>query len=251
MIAEILTSIGLTPEQAELYTSLLDHGAQTAGKLSKTTKIQRTYVYPVARELVKKGLITMERKGRTTTFIPQPPERLLSQAEDVKIHAAQAYAALEGLLPSLKTKYSAAESKPVVSYFEGIEGIKKVYMDTIKEGKTIYALVEPSKIDRTIHEWLMSQYVKLRKDHHIEAKVIVATGPQTQVFIRRDEAELRDTRVVSGKSYPFQHEINIYGTKVAIINHKKGTPCIGIIIDNPVIAATFRAWFDLTWDRIK
>ena len=251
MITEILTSIGLTPEQADLYASLLEHGAQTAGKLSKTTKIQRTYVYPVVRELVKKGLVAMEKKGRTTTFIPQSPERLLTQAEDVKTHAAQAYAALEGILPGLKTTYQAIEAKPTITYHEGVEGIKKIYMDTIKDEKTIYALVEPSTIDPDIHHWLMSQYVQLRKDHHIEAKVIVATGPQTQGFIRRDKAELRDTRVVSGKSYPFQHEINIYGTKVAIINHKKGTPFIGIIIDNPIIAATFRAWFDLTWDRVK
>lgn len=250
MISEILTSIGLTPEQADLYTSLLEHGAQTAGKLAKTTKIQRTYVYPVARELAKKGLVAMEKKGRTTTFIPQPPERLLTQAEDVKTHAAQAFAALEGILPSLKTKYSAAESKPVVSYFEGIEGIQRVYMDTLHEGKPILAIVETSKVDQIVYDWVTTVYSRERVKRGIPVKALVATGPKTPRYAGLSKKEIREIKIFDSKKFPIEHEVNIYGDKLAIINHRKGSRLLGIIIDQPVIAATFRSWFKLTWAHI-
>lgn len=247
MIEEILTSLGLTPEQVDIYQSLLTNGSQTATKLAKTTKVQRTYIYRVAQELVAKGLVAMDKKDRTTVFVPQSPDHLLTQAEEVKTKAIQAQTALEGILPSLKTKYQAIEAKPTVTYYEGVEGIKKVYMDTIKEGKPILAMVETSKVEPDIYEWITKEYVKLRVEAKIPVKAIVASGQKTQSYERQNDAELRETKRIDSEKFPFEHEINIYGTKLAIINHRKGTTLMGIIIDNPVVAKTFKSWFELTW----
>lgn len=251
MITEILTSLGLTPEQVEIYESLLTNGFQTAAQLGKSTKVQRTYVYPVAKELVVKGLVAMDKKGRTTVFIPQSPDHLLTQAEEVKTKAIQAQKALEGILPSLKSKYQAIETKPVVTYYEGVEGIKKVYLDTIKEKQPILALVETSKVEQEIYNWVTKDYLKLRVENQIPVQAIVASGPKTAAYVGRDEKELRETKIIPSDKYPFEHEINIYGSKVAILNHRRGSPLIGIIIDNPVIAKTFRSWFALTWESLK
>lgn len=250
-MTDILTSLGLTPEQVDIYESLLTHGPQSAGSLAKTTHVQRTYIYRVAGELVTKGLVAMDKKGKTSLYIPQSPDHLLTQAEELKSKATQAQKALEGILPSLKTKYQAIEAKPVITYYEGIEGIKKVYLDTIKEGKPILALVETSKADPEIYDWVTAEYVKLRISANISVRAIVATGSKTEEYTLRDKTELRETKTVNSERFPFEHEINIYGNKVAIINHRKGTQLIGIIMDNPVIAKTFRSWFELTWSGIS
>lgn len=247
-MTDILTSLGLTPEQVDIYESLLTHGSQTASSLAKTTKVQRTYIYRVAQELVAKGLVAMDTKGKTALYVPQSPDHLLTQAEEMKTKATQAQKALEGILPSLKTKYQAIEAKPTITYYEDVEGIKKVYMDTIKEGKPILAILHPDKIDPDVHAWLDEEYIKKRLAANIEAKVIVPSGQETKEYQARNISEKRVTKVVDGSKYHFEHEINIYGTKVAIINHRKGADLIGIIIDNPVIANTFRAWFMLSWE---
>lgn len=46
-----LINAGLSPEQADIYLSLLDHGPQTAISLAETTKVKRTYVYKICQEL--------------------------------------------------------------------------------------------------------------------------------------------------------------------------------------------------------
>lgn len=248
MTTDILTRVGLTPEQADLYQSLLTHGPQTATSLSKTTKIGRTYIYRVGQELTKKGLIRMERKEHKTRFFPLSPDFLTTQAEEQKTKAQEAQIALESILPELKMKYSAAEDRPTVTYFEGMEGIKKIYLDTIKDKNPILALLEPGQIDPEITTWLDTQYIPKRIANKIPVQAIVSQGTATKPYIERNEQELRETKIIRTKTKHFPQEINIYGSKVALITHTNGQKKLGIIIDNPIIAETFKSWFDLTWE---
>ncbi|RJR28546.1 hypothetical protein C4564_04900 [Candidatus Microgenomates bacterium] len=248
---DTLIKIGLSPEEVELYLSLLEKGAQSAAQLASSTSVKRTYVYRVASSLANKGLVTEAKHGRATVFEPNSPDHLLSLAEAKKIEAEQAQTSLEGVLSSLASKYRAIEAKPVVTYFEGPEGVKKVYRDTLTENGTILALVQTSKVDNEIYEWVTTKYAKNRIKAGIPVRAVVASGQKTKEYIGKNEAELRETKVIQNDKYPFEHEINIYGDKIAIINHRSGTKLMGIIIDNEIIAKTFRSWFEITWDQTK
>ncbi len=251
MYEDILTSLGLTDEQTQIYLSLLSRGPQTVSDLTKSTKVQRTYIYRIAEELIGKGLVAIEGKAKKTTFTPLSPDHLLRQAEDAKTKAERAHLALEGILPRLKEKYALIDQRPVVTYYEGIEGIKKVYMDTIQEGKEILAIVETSKVDKDIYKWVTTEYVEHRVKARIPVRAIVASGSKTEEYIKKNEAELRETVIVESNKFPFENEINIYGQKIALINHRIGTQLIGIIIDNSSIARTYRSWFELTWQTFS
>ena len=251
MIQEILTNLGLTSEEADIYQSLLNNGSQSASELDKTSKVKRTYVYRICQELAKKNLVTIEKKGQTTRFIPQSPDFLLTQAQEQKVKAEQAQQALETILVQLKSKFNRVEAKPTISYFEGIDGVKKVYLDTIKTNKPILALVETSKVDEKVYRWITTDYVRLRVIEKIPVKSIVASGPKTPIYTKLDKHELRETRIILSRQFPFENEINIYGDKIAIINHRRGSKLLGIIIDNPFIASTFRSWFMVTWKKLQ
>jgi sugar-specific transcriptional regulator TrmB len=247
MLSEILTNAGLTPEQADIYLSLLTHGTQSVGQLTKTTKVQRTYIYKVCQELIIRGLIAQTKKDRGTTFSPLSPDYLLSYSEEQKSKVQQAQAALEGILPTLKDKFSAIEEKPVITYFEGIEGIKKVYMDTIKVGKDIKAILQTSEVDDNIQTWLDKIYIKERLKLKLRAKVIVSSGKWSERYRSKNDEFFRETILVPGDIFPFKHEVDIYGDKIAFINYKKGESLIGIIVDNKQISKTMEALFDLAW----
>jgi len=111
-------------------------------------------------------------------------------------------------------------------------------------------LVETSKVDPVIYDWVTTHYVKDRTRNQISVKAIVTTGDNTPIYTERDKAELRQTKVVSKSNFPFEQEINIYDDKIAIINHKAGEKLLGIIINDPSTATTFRSWFELTWKNI-
>lgn len=144
----------------------------------------------------------------------------------------------------------ASETKPVVTYFEGVEGVKKIYMDTIHEGKEILAILQPTKIDNHLEDWLKMTYVKLRKASGVGARVLVAGTEKANDYIANDVEYLRETKIIPEQTYPLGHEINIYGSKIAMINNLEGEKLLGVIINNTSISQTFKSWFELTWIKL-
>lgn len=251
MITEVLNDLGLSIEEAEIYSTLLDKGSLSASEIAKNSKVKRTYVYAVCKTLIKKGLIQQLTERNVTKFALLSPDHLMDLAERQKQEALKASQTLEGILPTLKTKYSSVETKPVVTYFEGYEGIKKVYMDTINEGKTIYAFLQNSDIDPEFRTWLRENYAKQRAKDKILAKVILSSGDYAKEYSKTGTELNREVKIIPANKYPFQVEVNIYGNKIAYMNfHTKANP-IGIIIENEYIAKTMLAFFNLTWDSIK
>ena len=244
---EILTKIGLSDEEVEVYLSLLEAGAQSATQLDKNTKVKRTYIYRIAAQLRDKGLVTEKKKGRATLFEPNSPDHLVSLAESKKVEAEQAQTSLEGVLGSLKAKYGSIEAKPIVTTYEGLAGIKKVFLDTLKVGKEISAVVETTEVDPKLRDWLKDKYTKERAKKKIHAKVILASGELASEYKSRNVEAHRTVIEVPHKKYPIKHEVDIYGDKVAFLNYRRGEPMIGLVIDHPTVAKTMKAWFDLSW----
>lgn len=248
---QTLINAGFSPEQSEIYLSLLDHGPQTAISLAKTTKVKRTYVYKICQELANQNFITIQQKGRTTFFSPLSPNIIINKLSEKKSQIESAEIGINNLLPSLLSKYRLIDQKPVITYYEGVEGIKKVYLDTLSENKPILALVETTKVHPEIYKWVTNVYAPMRVKQQMFVKAIVTTGQKTDKYTQLDQAELRETKIIDSKDFPFEHEINIYGNKVAIIDHNAKDPLIGIIIDSLQISTTFRSWFNLTWSKLK
>jgi sugar-specific transcriptional regulator TrmB len=248
---ETLKKAGLSAEEAQVYMSLIESGAQSATQLGLGTNVARTYVYAVTKSLIAKNLAKESKRGRLTVFEATSPDHLLSLIEAKKLEVTAAERELEGVLGVLKSKFSSVEAKPVVTYFEGVEGIKKVYKDTLSVGQPILALVETSKVHPEIYEWVTKEYAPRRIQARISVKAIVTSGPSTEAYTELNEREFRETRLVDSSQFPFEHEINIYGDKLAIINHNKESKLIGIIIENKATSDTFKSWFGLTWDGLK
>lgn len=248
MIEEILTSLGLSAEQVDIYQSLLEHGAQTAGSLAKTTKVQRTYIYRVAQELAAKGLVAMDKKGQTTLFVPQSPDHLLAQAEEQKTKAVAAQTALEGILPSLKTKYQAIDIKPTVTHYEGEEGNMKANLAVLAEKKEIlaYLLINPD-IDKQMADFWKTYY-DIRVRDHIRVRAIVPDTKEGKEFKKRDKTELRDTKLVPKDQFPVCIEKNIVGNKVVFFATRNKI-LTATIIENKEIADSERALFELAWKQ--
>lgn len=248
---ETLQQIGLSPEETEIYLTLLNKGSLSAAQIGSFTKVKRTYVYKIVEGLMQKGLVSQNKESRTTVFAPNSPDHLLTLANKKKEQAENAHNQLEAYLGNLRVLFGAVDSKPTVQYFEGIEGIKKVYLDTLKHSGPLLALVETSSVHPEIYNWVTEKYVYKRVEAGIEVKAIVSTGEKTENYVEKNKEELRETKVIPSRQYPFKHELNIYGDKVAILNHNKDSELLGIIIENKLIAETFKAWFELTWGGIK
>lgn len=69
---ESLKNLGLSSKEIAVYICVLQNGKITASNVAYKTKINRTTVYSVSKELIQKGLIA-EDLGATTSYLVAKP----------------------------------------------------------------------------------------------------------------------------------------------------------------------------------
>ncbi len=239
-ISEQLSQFGLNYNQAETYIALLELGQSTVIEISRKTGIKRTTVYEVLAELEKKRLIAQTKKGKKRLFIAEEPENLEKIIEEKQKK-------LEILMPALKSLVNTSGEKPVIRYYEGINGIKDVYRDTLKYRGDLYAFVTENIIKKLGQEFA-DEYRDKRKKAQIAVRAI---GPDTEELIEYKKGDLRDikeTRLVSKEDFPFTIEMNIYENKVAFMSFSEQ---LGLIIESTEISKNMTFLFKLAWKGAK
>lgn len=241
-IKTVLKKFNLKSIEIDVYLAVLKLGSASATQIAKIANIKRTYIYDIAKALEQKGLLTITFHKKKKQFVAQPPEKIKElQQENLKL--------LDQILPEIKLMQRTIDIKPVISYYEGTEGIKSIYSDTIKEGKEILAFVAvPEGLQSKLGNYLIN-YVKQRSEKKIMAKAIAPDSPIAREFQKRDQQELRQTKLISENDYPFSIEINIYGYKVAFISYKENE-LVGVIIESMEIAKTMKSIHNFFWDKL-
>lgn len=247
MALPFLQSIGLSKKEADIYEILLATGEIAVGELIKKSELKRATVYKILSTLEKKGLVTKKDHNKKIHVSPSSPNSLLSIAEKEFDRLERAKMDLQKMLPDLTDQYVLSVERPIVTTFQGVEGLKRIYDDTLLVGKPIFAALTTAQVDPTLFRWVTKTYTKKRIEKKVSVKVIVSSGGWAQEYIKKNTKELRETRLVPNESFPFAHEMDIYGDKVAFIDFRKDGPLIGIIIHHPAIAATMQALWNLAW----
>lgn len=247
MSPELLQNLGLNETEAKLYDLLLKFGEISISKLISESHIKRPTVYKAVYSMEKKGLVSTSDIHKKIHVKPESPVKLQEIADIKNKEVEFAKKSLDALMPSLALSYVNSTQRPVVRTYEGVDGLKDLYGELLSEKKNIKAIVQAGTVEPQLYEWLTTTFVKKRVKAKIHVKAIVASSLASKKYVEKSKEEYRTSKTVDSKQFPFQHEIDVYGDKVAIINYKKDEPLIGILISNPQIAKTFSAWFDLAW----
>lgn len=142
-----------------------------------------------------------------------------------------------------------AEGKPsTVKCYQGLEGVKQAYLDTldIAENTTIYAFLNPDRVDPSIYEWLTTEYVRLRVEKKIFAHVFISNGAgsaKTEQYLKKDTGELRETHMVESFDHPFECEVDIIGYTVFFINYNPKETLMAVSITDPMIVKTIKSFY--------
>lgn len=76
MINDILKQLAFSDKEIEVYLAILKYGKIAPADLAKATGINRTTIYSVSKELIKKGVITEDLGGSVVYFVASPPQDL-------------------------------------------------------------------------------------------------------------------------------------------------------------------------------
>ncbi len=239
-ILHILQSVGLDAKQSQLYLAGLQLGTAPASDYAKSTGINRITSYNLLEEMVHRGYFTMVKKVRSKWYAPVSPEY-------VALEARKNAESLERVLPELRSLQGAKFRNPRVRFFEGWEGVRHVYKDTLTASGELLNFANSAVVRRFWPEY-DNEYVEERVKHGIHLRGIApddATGKRVQ---GEDRKKLREIRLVPAADFDFKNEIKIYDSKVAIISFaEEERAMFGVIIESKEVAETQRQIFEMAW----
>lgn len=235
-LLQILSSLGLTDKESKVYLATIETGTQPVAKIAQAANINRVTTYDILEKLKKKGLVSYFTKKKIKYFTATKPETLLDEFEkrtnDLRL-----------ALPKFK-RLSGEVNHPRVRYFEGLEGIKAIYADTLTSKSEILNFSNSEEIRK---QWpnYDKEYVSKRAKKKIFLRGIAPHDKAGETVHKEDKKFNREMRLMPTEQFAFTNEINIYDDKVAIISFKD--ELIGMIIESPEIANSQRAIFNNCW----
>lgn len=238
MLSEELKKIGLNKNEVKVYLAALELGEATTTRLSQKSKVKRTTVYLVTDSLKEKGLISSVKKSGKTLFFAEDPRKIPEQLEERK-------EAILKVMPELLSLTNLIDKKPVIRYFEGKEGIKEVFKETLQYPDSELVGWFPDQVYWLEKEYFTEVYMPAR----IKKKIwIKAMAPKTDFNIemaKGDEKQLKETRFIEDEDFNMKVEIILYGkNKINIISYKEE---IGLIIESKDIHDSLKSLFKILW----
>jgi len=76
MINQLLSDLGFSEKEIAVYLCILKNGKVTPANIARLTKINRTTVYAVAKELLKRGVVAEDLASKTGHLLALPPSDL-------------------------------------------------------------------------------------------------------------------------------------------------------------------------------
>jgi sugar-specific transcriptional regulator TrmB len=236
----VLQAIGLDDKEAQLYLAGLQIGSAPASDYAKTTGLNRITAYNSLEAMVHRSLFTFVKKMRGKWYAPVAPEYLSLEVQK----NAQA---LDRALPELRSLQGSHFRSPRVRFFEGWEGIRKVYEDTLTAKSELLNFANSTVVRKYWPEY-DNDYVAQRVKRGIHLRGIAPDDSTGKRVHGQDKQYLREIRLVSAKEFDFKNEIKIYDHKVAIlsfgIDHME---LFGVIIESKEVAETQRQIFEMAW----
>lgn len=243
---KMLTQIGLSEKQAVVYEALLNLGKATIGKLLPKIPYKRGNTYDILEELKEKALLSeIEERGKKV-FIVEPPEQLKVLIEKKAQEMKQQEKSLQANFDQLASVYRLAMSKPGVRYYEGKDGIIKIYEELLNNSKPIDSIEEKGDLLKYIPDYA-PEFVKKRVNLKLFNRVI---SPDTNKLNKTDPDKFIKAKLIPADKFPFRMDVKISGGIVSLITFQKNN-AVGVLIDNPEIADNFKILFNYLWDQLK
>lgn len=241
---ELLSQFGLSKEESSIYMAALELGESLPSHLAEKAGVKRPMLYKLMPELFAKGLLTQTVKGKRRYIVAEEPQLLLEKKQaDLKM--------LEEKIPELQLLLRTAKVKPNIVFYEGVEGLKKVFMDNLRERKPMLEFLGLANIHPEIDEYAKNYYIPTRINRRIPTKNIISGEPSTQRFkLKTDPYALREVKTIDGEKFPIPLDCYIYGDNVSFLLIRSDSEPMGVIIRSREIAATMRSLFELIWQKL-
>lgn len=250
-----LKKLGLTPDEAKVYTTLLEEPMSHL-EIARKSGVNRTKVYRIADELQKRGLITEEMNDDGRELAAADPANLeiaLTTVEEKLKAQRQIFAQT---LPTLQTMFEAGgqpnSNDFVVNSYEGVDGFKQMLWNELKTKNEILIFGNGTLEDLVANtRWAEKHRVKTQEAGY-KIREILNPGSKPENFTKNTAfvETVYSKRYISPEVLPLGQQLCIYNNTVAIFNWRNDQK-VGTEIINKQFADMQRAVFEHYWKLAK
>ncbi len=244
---EKLISLGFDANEAKVYVALLEFGSAGVSAIAKKAHVNRTTAYDILSRLVEMELATMAVETKKQTYHAEPLEKLPVVLEKRALESAQQAKQAQQLVGELKLVAGRSSKKPRIRLFEGEQGIKSLYEDSLLSKEEIRSFSSTDSLEGFDPAYL-HQYYRRRAGRNIFIKAIINDVSSAQQYKRQDAKLNREIRIVPFEKMNVKPETYVYENKVAIFSLKER---FGVLIESQDIADALKKLYDLAWDQAK
>lgn len=245
-----LKKLGLKPDEAKVYVTLLD-GPMSHLEIARKSGVNRTKVYRIADDLIKKGLITEETNDRGRELAANNPSNLeiaLTTAEEKLNKQRDAFTKTLPVLQKMFLESGINDDDFVVNTYEGVDGFKQMLWNELKTKNEILIFGHGTIQDLVESERWAEKHRAKSVESGYKIREMINPGGKPKDFSENREFydQIYNERIISAEIIPLKHQMCIYNNTVAIYNWQNGQK-VGMEIINKSFADMQRAVFENYW----
>jgi len=249
MIETVLENFGLNEKEIRVFLATLEHGEQPASVIAKQVQIPRNTTRFVLDRLAEKGLVKITMRANSQQYAAEEPQNLVYILEKKQVDETAAIDrkidALKEVMAELETHFGPDGTKPRVTFYEGDEGLVKVYEDTLTSSETLRSFASFDSLHGILPDYFKT-YFERRMKNKIHMRSIHPDTPLAVESTKNDKRVDRESRLIPADRYSFSPEIQIYDGKLSITSLKEK---LGIIIESREIYDAMAVAFELAWQE--
>lgn len=223
-----------------MYVACLEFGMAKAPDIAQKAGLKRTTAYGILDELISLGVVSLVQKGRLKYFRAQDPKDIVRILENRKQQ-------FERALPALSELYATKQIRPHVEFYDGREGVKHIFEDTLKvKHKEILQIVRVQDFMACVGALYAKEYIARRAGRGVTARALhpVSGDIHNSIYGEPSYEWKRDVRYLPPPMF-YTSMIMVYDDNVAMVSTKKEN--FGFIIQSKEFASTQRAYFEFMW----
>lgn len=249
MFNELAHALGLKEAEAEVFTAIVGRGAQPATRIAKWCGRSRNTVRGILDKLVHDGYVVRVKRGIAHLYGVETAQGismvLRSKMELLRHEMSDRLKSVERFSDILQQKNTS--KRPHITFYEGHDGLIKVYEDTLTSSETLRSWGSFDANQEALPAYFKNYYNR-RAKRKIRMRSIHPDTPLARKRVRCDKAELRESVLVDNRKFDIQPEIQVYDNRINIVSWKEK---LGIIIESEEIAEAIKQIFDLCFEQKK
>lgn len=244
MYTEVFEEIGLTPNEAKIYETLLSTGETTVSEISVKANVHRRNVYDALNRLLEKGLAFQIFQKGENRYQCVTPDKLMEVLHEKELK-------LQRVLPTLREMHGRKPVTEAAFIYRGLEGFKNYMRDLVRVSADTYFLgAKALWFTPGIEKNFLTDFVRNAKKKKLRWYTLY--DPRVKTQMPEALKEVQGEYKFLPQQYQTPGVVDIFGdyvvtfTSIDIGNFgEDGTIFVMI---NPELAETYRTWFKLIWD---